>query len=703
MAVGAGAGRVPAGRIGAPRVSAAWHDVALPDIGATRIDPYWIWANATAFDALGGRQAGAEPWISVVLELKRPVYQAAPSCPAHLCRIPEIHRVGGPGGLARTRFCTARVTEAFFDPASNPWLANVERFELGLPIVETRVGPREGPDHIGIVDPGGPTALRAVPVLAVIDTGLPFANERLMDAAGFSRCLGLWDQNGVDARPPRGLPYGMFARRSDVLAALGDHRVAAAGGRPEHESVLYAAMGLDTLRARWTHGSAVLGLAADRDDRAGAPNEGAPWYLGVELPRRSSDDTSGASLAVHALDALRFVIVAAERAATEMRRLPGPIVVNLSYGRFAGAHDGSSMLASAIDELLDLYNDDSRRLAVVLSAGNGQLAEGHARVDVPTRGEVALTWRVLPDDHTPSFLELWPGAAVEDLVVVLTPPGGGPAVEVGPGRCVALREGDDCIATVGHHVCSAAGEGPMVLVAIAPTASHDVHRALAASGRWTVTLRNCGDRPLRVGAWIQRDDLFGPSRLRGRQSRFEDPAYARRDERGFVLDTDPADATGVVRRVDTLNPAATGRFTVVAGARVLGDGRVSRYSAAGEVGAGRRVPDLTAVADRSACRPGILTRGTFSGSVAVASGTSLAAPQVARWLVDLLAREAAPTTAPRAAWARELVAARLGVEPAQDPRRQEGPPRAAMLSGAVSRRGEAAALGAPRIPGVMDD
>ena len=46
-----------------------------------------------------------------------------------------------------------------------------------------------------------------------------------------------------------------------------------------------------------------------------------------------------------------------------------PLAVNISYGTFAGPHDGSSLLESALDELLAMGR---KNFAIVLAAGNAR-------------------------------------------------------------------------------------------------------------------------------------------------------------------------------------------------------------------------------------------------------------------------------------------------------------------------------------------
>jgi hypothetical protein len=99
----------------------------------------------------------------------------------------------------------------------------------------------------------------------------------------------------------------------------------------------------------------------------------------------------------------------------------------------------------------------------------------------------------------------------------------------------------------------------------------------------------------------------------------------------------------LIHRHGTLNGTATAEDSGVhvAGGYVVLDGRKSPYSSAGPARRGplphRRVgPDYVMPCDESYALQGILAGGTRSGSVFRLIGTSAAAPQLARWVVDAL-------------------------------------------------------------------
>jgi hypothetical protein len=144
-------------------------------------------------------------------------------------------------------------------------------------------------------------------------------------------------------------------------------------------------------------------------------------------------------------------------------------VINFSFGNVAGPHDGTSDLEQAIDEIIRKRREIAR-LEVVIPSGNSHLARLHAQItfdaEAPedqadrsdgNRGayQADLNWRVLPDDRTPSFLEIWlprtpPGQseAKSRILLYITSPGGlrsQPLDESIQGAGLQLRSEDGAV------------------------------------------------------------------------------------------------------------------------------------------------------------------------------------------------------------------------------------------------------------------
>jgi hypothetical protein len=227
-----------------------------------------------------------------------------------------------------------------------------------------------------------------------------------------------------------------------------------------------------------------------------------------------------------------------------------------------------------------------------------------------------------------------------------------------------MLDGEEVVGTVINSVI---GESRMILVTVAPTVTLHPTRRVARAGTWRVDIVNGSTLSLQVDAWIQRDDNVRGFRRRGRQSYFDDPEYVRLDHNGRPVEEDDAAAQvdrdegaggeheraePYVRRAGTLNSIGTGKRTILVGGYRASDGAPALYSASGPDDPGdrfRATPNAMAVSDRSITRHGVLATGARSGSTVAMNGTSVAAPQITRWIAErMLADEPADAEALRA-------------------------------------------------------
>lgn len=612
--------------------------------GLPRADAYLPWARATGFrDAVLPGARGDWHWL--LLELSETTSAsdfaaAAGQSARDDLRVPAHYR-HPPRSLATSRYCTAACSPGFLaalagEGAAAPWaelLAKIRRFEIGFTAAEL-----PDPDAAPLALAGDGPAPDVV--VGIVDDGLAIANERFRSRANgrhTTRLLAFWDQH-QRAVPSSPWVHGRVFGQADLnlrFAAL----PAAVG--PADETRLYADMGYTEVRHRVTHGTHVMDLACGADPRDAT----APPIVAVQLPGSSIADTSCASSTVFMLDAVRFVLATADAAVPPGRSVP--VIINLSIGNIAGPHDGSSIFEQALDELIRLRS----ACEVVLAAGNSYLMRCHAWIDLPPASAMTLNWQIQPGDGTPSFLELWftdPAGTdgvgdIGGIRLTVTPPGGRP-IEVPHGRPVAVPgEKGQTMAMLSLQQQVANGRKGMGLLAVAPTQCTGEWLAAAPSGAWRVALHNAGATALECNAFVQRDDAPLGRPTLGRQSYLDDGDYLRFDARGAVevLDSDAA----YVRRVGTLNGLASGDRVHVAGGALTdreGSATAARYSSvplrASEPSRWR----VLAVTEDSPVLKGVLAAGTASGSWAALSGTSMAAPQLTRHIVDQLRAEAPP-------------------------------------------------------------
>lgn len=556
-----------------------------------------------------------------------------------LVRVPAVYR-SLPAGLDTLPFCAVEVERAFFDALeTDPALvALVDGVEIGPPGM-----PNIDVETLLPTSSGLPTGR---PVVAVIDDGIAFAHARFRRADGSPRIDYFWDMDN-----PGGANPGFFGSQLDAAQIAALMAAATHAGVVDEDEVYrragvsdFALAGHKSLALRLAHGTHVLDAVCGAAPATRAPGDAAaPYVIAVQLPSRVIRDTSGATLAPYLMLGVLYVLVRADQLAAAAGRTAGAVTINMSVGMSGGPHDGSSTFEQLIDAIVAAWNGArGGGLGVVMPSGNNLQARGHARFALAAGATRELVWRILPDDATPSFVELWlPQApAGVRLAVTLVAPDGARSPALAPGDAFAAI-GGRAVAS-GVYAPGATGRDH-VLLTVAPTTTHDPRAVIAPSGRWRIEVRrvDAGTDDAPIDAWIRRDDTPYGFRILGRQSRFEDPDYVRFDARGALAETDSAGSW--VKREGTVNGFATGSATLVVSGYREADGTMAPYAAAGPVSrpATRLAPDVAAPSDDSRVCHGLIAAGARSGSRVAMWGTSVAAPRVARWIAGL------PTAATR--------------------------------------------------------
>jgi hypothetical protein len=612
-------------------------------------DPYYDWAVATKF-----RYYGKADWFPVLLEVQKQKSNVLAFASAYRntrgtgwgesVRVPplymmQVHRLHKP-----TYFLTAFVKQDFIQKlyAGDVPSEHFASFQLGRAVEFT-----DKQAGFGAAGPNTGVPRNSV-VIGVIDDDIAFGHERFQDAPGSTRIHYFWDQVEPLAG---GSFYGKEAFKNDRGTIPGiDRRL----GIYANEDQFYRSYGyLDYWNAghkayarRGGHGTHVLDLACN------PPQPGIGPLVAVQLPSATTQDTSGGSLAPQVYDALMYMLMRADDISSANKVPALPLVVNLSYGMPAGPHDGTGQLERAIDEVIDSVNTPQKiLLQVVLPAGNAHLSRGHAQFSLQPKTSEVLRWRVLPDDWTESFLEIWyPG--VDDsgkcdsvIQVSVRTPTGNATVAFGEGTTYEWQPTAGVTAAmVSFYPAVAPGTRKLIRISLAPTAWPDGALTLAPAGVWEITVQNAGGAPVSdIHSWVQRDDTAIGYARRGRQSYFDHGDYARFDTGGRPIEQDPIPSSSVVRRDATINAIATRQLAIVVGGFRRSDWKQAPYTASGPVVDAARKnpypdgPDAMAVSDDSPSHRGVLAAGSRNGTAVAMQGTSVAAPQIARLAaIDLL-------------------------------------------------------------------
>ena len=633
-------------------------------------DPYLVWAEADSFSGYAKRHQGHGKiqWLPIVIELSAEATVSALVNASHTrwMQIPQVY-LSVPG----LRYCSARVKPAFFEhlrkrPAFQQLIA---RFELGLPVgshTHAIHNPCEaaGKTPTSASPPVPASRLLTGKVLGLIDSGLALANTTFLNQQGGPRVRHFWRQDSCYGGPwpsqnlhgdghdpldphragptPNDLGYGHELDAAAISKAMKQHTPK--GGALDEEA-LYRHLQLWDLARPVNHGTHVMSLAAGVDIPHMPSDDPASRcdLVAVQLDWSNVQDTSGGALNVSVLDGLMYILARCASSAE--------VVVNISWGSLAGPHDGSSILEAAMDQLIDLLGG---RLQITVPAGNAYQSRTHANTSLDPGASCPLHWRVQPDDHTQSFLEIWLPEGADQVAIELTPPGAEtplPALRLGQSGIwtgLTAKKADHPLCALIYPRDAALGaHGTCALIALAPTFSFDKHVVTAPSGVWTVRVSNEGATPVTFDAYIERDDLALGQHTGARQSYFEDAHYDTSGNLDAFVDH-PASPTPI-RRSGTFNSLSTGQRTLsVGGTRLVFDpamgplSHFARYSpqlpdpdAARPQRPGvKKTPDTLKPSDDNAVRWGLVAAGTLSASTARLAGTSSSAPQMARDLLD---------------------------------------------------------------------
>jgi hypothetical protein len=491
-------------------------------------------------------------------------------------------------------------------------------------------------------------------VVGIIDDGIAFAHERFREPGG-SRVEFFWMQDGPPPGPAGLALPGLELRKLDIPGSRGIDGLLSDctfSGLVDEDEVYRRARVADftmpghkAVAWRRAHGTHVLDLAC------GFPPESPPdWrIIAVQLPIATTGMPISSSLAAYVIEGIYYILVRSLDVSARLNSGPLPVVINLSYGITAGPHDGTHIIESAIDSIVPFWSAlFGVEVRVVIASGNSHLDRLHAEVSFRKRKTIEIPWRVHPDDHTPSVVDVWlphgPPPPPSRIRLRVIPPGGGGTAALGeiPGGIMQWVVNGQVLCDV-HYTYEPAPTGRgMYRIAIQPTARIDPTGPVSPSGLWRIRLENDGlaDTDV-VHARVRRDEAPYGYPMRGRQSYIDDPLYMRFDDAGREIEVD--DLASIVRRAGSMNAMATGVEPVVIGGVLRKELRPAKYSAGGAITPTdgippphRAGPDALTVCDDSVVHGGVLAAGTRSGSVVAMNGTSVAAPRFARWVAENL-------------------------------------------------------------------
>jgi hypothetical protein len=566
------------------------------------------------------------------------------------------------------RYVTMRASKAavLARDAVPVWDEFVSRVELSLPVKPSNVPSFR---KIRKITPRFKGAKELL--IGVLDDGCPFAAAQflttLADNSVSTRVRGIWDQNRdklpaavsgnrAFGQEPIDFQFGLEYLR-DLATPPATNQVGlnewinlhSMSSHAIDEDGCYSDAGFTGLARRASHGAHVMDVFAGRiptSSRIGPPAErrDPPSWIPATDAASSADvvfvqfsdecirDATGVWLKAYVVEGIHYILSFADPAITKK------VVVNLSYGPTTGPHDSTHELEEALTELVTRFDgtQGKPKLEVVLPAGNTYFSEGHVlftRLTAKDPDHVEWTWRLPPDNSVHCFAEIWmETAAAGSVSVTLTPPSGYPVYAPAPPSTAPIPPASIDLPLVQ-------GSSTMWRLVVESTMAAP---EASEHGDWKIKIAGIGVNA-HVHAYVARSDPNMGARTQAKRSYFVDHDWNSKHsaEADCKYSNGEFDNTGsLIQRLGTLNGIATGSHASVhvAGGFMLANARKSPYSSAGPARDGplppRVGPDFVLPCDESHTLAGIRAGGNRSGAAFRLTGTSAAAPQLARHVAD---------------------------------------------------------------------
>lgn len=548
------------------------------------------------------------------------------------------------------------------------WDAFVDQVELSLPI--TRAEVTERPRSMQLRHHGAPHAPPGPVLIGLLDDGCPFAAARFLRGPNSTRVRGIWDQTRGKSpvfvpdsqgnirqfgAVPEDFLYGLEYKRAplppsspadlDLDAWIALH----AGSGSIDEDGCYADADFRRLSSRLSHGAHVMDILAGTVPTAsrvgptdpGTDHRDPPSWQSETDPASCADivfvqfsedcikDATGVWLKAYVFDGILYVLSHIDPVHTEK------VIINISYGITTGPHNGTSELEIALAEFMAEFNGmpGKPKLEIVLPVGNSCLSDSHVSyVGQSILGDrLEWVWRLPPDNPVMCFAEIrMPGSAAHPVTVTLSSPSGASvsSTTVQPATTPPAA----------FQVSSPITQGTDTLWLLAVQATRD----WAEHGDWRISVAGV-PQGAEVHAWAARSDPNLGVRTGAKRSYFVDDAWrlARSSEADLTYVDGSFDDTGShIDRRGTLNGIATAcdGHVHVAGGYILANSRRAPYSSVGPARPGplprREGPDFLLPTDETFALKGMRAGGNRTGSIFRLIGTSTAAPQLARRLMN---------------------------------------------------------------------
>ena len=238
-------------------------------------------------------------------------------------------------------------------------------------------------------------------LVAILDSGIDYANQDFRNPDGSTRIVRIWDQT-TEGTPPQGYSLGTEYTRDRIDEALAQENV---------QEMRRMVPVTDTSG----HGTAVAGIAAGNGRGSGTLYRGVATESELIIVKLGRPREEGFPRTTELMMGLNYVV-------EQALMLQKPVAVNISIGNTYGSHDGTSLLERFIDDISNFWKS-----VICIGTGNEAASAGHVS-GVMREGEEERIQLAVQENQPTLNVQIWKSYVDEVEISLRTPAG----TRVGP-------------------------------------------------------------------------------------------------------------------------------------------------------------------------------------------------------------------------------------------------------------------------------
>ncbi len=242
-------------------------------------------------------------------------------------------------------------------------------------------------------------------LIAIIDSGIDYANADFRNEDGSTRIQYLWDQSLNPAEEetiPEEYGIGVEYTKEQIDEALNEQTISEQRRIVRSQDISW-------------HGTAVAGVAAGNGSNSGGLYAGVATKSELIVVKLGNPMQEGFPRTTELMMGIDYVI----RKALELRM---PVAVNISFGNTYGGHDGTTLLERYIDDVSNIWKS-----VFCIGTGNEAASAGHTSGRIISGGEEIVQLAI--QNRQPSIsIQIWKEYTDQIEISIINPSG----VRVGP-------------------------------------------------------------------------------------------------------------------------------------------------------------------------------------------------------------------------------------------------------------------------------